>query len=163
MKDLAEETGALLLEKGLSLGLVESATGGLISQMVTSVAGSSDYYMGSITTYSNQAKVRLAGVKEESLKQYGAVSPQVAEEMAQGGRRALGADICLSDSGIAGPGGATETKPVGLFYIGLASKDGMYSRKHVFSGNRQQNREKAAEAVLEWLKEYLLGLNQEKK
>jgi len=82
----------------------------------------------------------------------------VVEEMANGGRQALAADICLSDSGIAGPGGATEAKPIGLFYIGLSFKDKTYSRKYVFSGSRQQNRQQAAEAVLKWLKEYLLGL-----
>ena len=156
--DLTQEIGSLLRQKGLSLALVESATGGLVSYLITKVPGSSDYYRGSVTTYSNQAKVSLAGVSQESLEKYGAVSSQVAEEMARGGRQALAADICLSDSGIAGPGGATEAKPVGLFYIGLSFKDKTYSRKYVFSGNRQQNRQQAAEAVLIWLKEYLMDL-----
>ncbi len=158
MKHLAEENGFLLRRKGLTLGLVESATGGLISHLITDVPGSSDYYKGSITTYSNQAKINLAAVSRESLERYGAVSPQVAEEMARGGRQALDVDICLSDSGIAGPGGATGAKPVGLFYIGLSSKEGTCSRKHVFSGSRQQNKQQAAETALEWLKEYLQGL-----
>ena len=156
--DLAQEIGSLLRQKGLSLALVESATGGLVSYLITKVPGSSDYYRGSVTTYSNQAKISLAGVSRESLDKYGAVSSQVAEEMARGGRQALAADICLSDSGIAGPGGATEAKPIGLFYIRLSFKDKTYSRKYVFSGSRQQNRQQAAEAVLKWLKEYLLGL-----
>jgi len=156
--DLAQEIGSLLRQKGLSLALVESATGGLVSYLITKVPGSSDYYRGSVTTYSNQAKISLAGVSRESLEKYGAVSSQVAEEMARGGRQALAADICLSDSGIAGPGGATEAKPIGLFYIRLSFKDKTYSRKYVFSGSRQQNRQQAAEAVLKWLKEYLLGL-----
>ena len=159
MQDLVKEVGELLRSKGLSLGLVESATGGLISDHITDVAGSSDYYNGSITTYGNRAKIELAGVSQESLEKYGAVSPQVAEEMASGGRQALAADICLSDSGIAGPGGTTGDKPVGLFYIGLASRDRTDSRRYIFSGNRQQNKQQAAEAALKWLKEYLLQLD----
>jgi len=158
MKGLEREVGNLLRQKGLTLGLVESATGGLISHLITSVPGSSDYYKGSVTAYSNQAKINLVGVREETIKEYGAVSSRVAEEMAQGGRRILDVDICPSDTGIAGPGGATDVKPVGLFYVGLSHKDGTYSRKHNFQGSRGQNKQKAAEAVLSWLKEYLLGL-----
>jgi PncC family amidohydrolase len=158
MEKLAQETGEMLREKGLTLGFVESATGGLLSSMITDVPGSSDYYKGSITSYSNQAKVNLAGVRQETLDKYGAVSPQVAEEMARGGRKALDVDICLSDTGIAGPGGATESKPVGLFYLGLSHKDRTFNRKLILNGNRRQNREAAAEAVLLWLKEYLCGL-----
>ena len=156
--DLAQEIGKLLCQKGLSLALVESATGGLVSHLITNVPGSSDYYRGSITTYSNRVKIDLAGVSQESLEKYGAVSSQVVEEMARGGRQALAADICLSDSGIAGPGGATDAKPGGLFYIGLSSKDKTHSRKYIFSGSRQQNKQQAAEAALKWLKEYLQGL-----
>ncbi|MFC1865625.1 CinA family protein [Chloroflexota bacterium] len=159
MQDLAKEVGKLLRSKGLSLGLVESATGGLISDHITDVAGSSDYYNGSITTYGNRAKIDLVGVRQESLEKYGAVSPQVAEEMARGGRQALAADICLSDSGIAGPGGATTAKPVGLFYVALAFKDRTDSRRYLFSGDRQQNKQQAAKAALKWLKEYLLELD----
>jgi PncC family amidohydrolase len=158
MEKLAQETGEMLREKGLTLGFVESATGGLLSSMITDVPGSSDYYKGSITSYSNQAKVNLAGVRQETLDKYGAVSPQVAEEMARGGRKALDVDICLSDTGIAGPGGATESKPVGLFYLGLSHKDRTFNRKLILNGDRRQNREAAAEAVLLWLKEYLCGL-----
>ncbi len=159
MKGIEQEVGDLLHRKGLTLGLVESATGGLISHLITNVPGSSDYYKGSVTTYSNQAKIDLVGVMEETIKKYGAVSPQVAEEMAKGGRRVLDADICLADTGVAGPGGATQGKPVGLFYVGLSHKVGTSSRKHNFQGNRQQNKQAAAEAILSWLKEYLLGLD----
>lgn len=155
---LEEEIGLLLRQKGLTLGIVESATGGLISHRITNIAGSSDYYKGSVTSYSNEAKIKVVGVKEATLNQYGAVSPQVAEEMAQGGRKILGADICLADTGIAGPGGASPGKPVGLFYIGLSHKGGTYSRKHNFKGDREQNKQSAAEATLKWLKEYLSGL-----
>jgi nicotinamide-nucleotide amidase len=158
MKSLEQEVGDLLRQRGLTLGLVESATGGLISHVITNVPGSSDYYKGSVTAYSNMAKVSLVGVKEQTIKKYGAVSPQVAEEMAQGGRRVLDVDICLADTGIAGPGGATPGKPVGLFYIGLSHQNETYSRKHNFRGDREQNKKAAAEAVLLWLKEYLLSL-----
>jgi len=158
MTSIEQEVGVLLRQKGLTLGLVESATGGFISHLITNVPGSSDYYKGSVTAYSNQAKINLVGVRERTINKYGAVSSQVAEEMAQGGRRVLDTDICLADTGIAGPGGATEEKPVGLFYIGLSHHSGAYSRKHYFHGNREQNKKEAAESVLSWLKEYLAGL-----
>jgi nicotinamide-nucleotide amidase len=155
---LEEEIGALLRQKGLTLGIVESATGGLISHRITNIAGSSDYYKGSVTAYSNEVKVRVVGVKEATLNQYGAVSPEVAQEMAGGGRKILNTDICLTDTGIAGPGGASAEKPIGLFYLGLSHKGGTYSRKHNFTGDREQNKQSAAEAALNWLKEYLVGL-----
>ena len=97
-------------------------------------------------------------MKEDTINRYGAVSHHVAEEMAQGGRKILAADICLADTGIAGPGGATPGKPLGLFYIGLSHQSGTYSQKHNFQGNREQNKYRAAEAALGWLKEYLISL-----
>ncbi|MFH0847700.1 MAG: CinA family protein [Chloroflexota bacterium] len=158
MEDLSREIGELLRSNGLTLGTVESATGGLIAYLITAVPGSSDYFKGSITAYSNETKARLVGVKEESLTKYGAVSRFVAEEMASGGRKVLNVDICLSDTGIAGPGGTTPEKPVGLFYVGLADKNGSNSREYHFSGNREEVRRQAAGAVLDWLKQHLLGL-----
>ena len=155
MANLEEEVGKLLRQKGLTLGIVESATGGLISHRVTNVPGSSDYYKGSVTAYSDEVKIKVVGVKEDTINQYGAVSAQVAEEMAQGGRKALAVDICLADTGIAGPTGATPEKPVGLFYIGLSHQGGTFSRRHSFPGSREQNKHRAAEATLSWLKEYL--------
>jgi nicotinamide-nucleotide amidase len=155
---LEQEVGALLRQKGLTLGVVESASGGLISHRITNVPGSSDYYKGSVTAYSNEVKIKVVGVREDTINRYGAVSPQVAEEMAQSGRKLLAADICLADTGIAGPSGATAGKPVGLFYIGLSHKGGTYSRKHNFHGDREQNKQSAAEAALGWLKEYLITL-----
>lgn len=158
MASLEREIGKLLRQKGLTLGAVESATGGLISHLITNVPGCSDYYKGSVTVYSNEVKIKAVWVKEDTLKKYGAVSPQVAEEMAQGGRKVLAVDICVADTGIAGPSGATSGKPVGLFYIGLSHKKGAYSRKHIFQGTRQENKRSAAEAALTWLKEYLMSL-----
>ena len=158
MTSLEQEVGNLLRQKGLTLGIVESATGGLISHRITNVAGSSDYYKGSVTAYSNEVKIKIVGVKEDTINKYGAVSPEVAEEMAQGGRKILASDVCLADTGIAGPAGATPGKPIGLFYIGLSHQAGTYSRKHNFQGNREQNKLDAAEAALGWLKEYLISL-----
>jgi PncC family amidohydrolase len=158
MAGIEYEIGELLKRKGLMVGAVESATGGLISHLITNVPGSSDYFKGSVTAYANETKVNVIGVKTETLKKYGSVSPQVAEEMAAGGRKALAVDICVADTGIAGPGGATPGKAVGLFYIGLAHKGGSFSRKHEFHGSREQNKQSAAEATLSWLKEYLISL-----
>lgn len=155
MPGLEQEVGDLLRSKGLMLGVVESATGGLISHLITSVPGSSDYFKGSITAYSNEIKIKIVGVKADTIAQYGAVSHQVAEEMALEGRKALVVDICLADTGIAGPGGATVGKPVGLFYLGLAHDGGTFSRKHIFTGDREQNKRSAAESALSWLKGYL--------
>ena len=157
MTSLEKEVGDLLRQKGLTLGVVESATGGLISHLITNIPGSSDYYKGSITAYNNEFKINVVEVKEDTIKKYGAVSHQVAEEMAQGGRKTLAVDICLADTGIAGPSGTTSGKPVGLFYIGLSHQAGTYSRKHLFHGDREQNKRYAAEAALTLLKEYLKG------
>jgi nicotinamide-nucleotide amidase len=155
---LAREVGRLLKENKLTLGAVESATGGLISHLVTNISGSSDYYQGSITSYSNEIKMRLVGVKSVTLEKCGSVSSKVAEEMADGGRRVLGVDICVADTGIAGPTGATTNKPIGLFYLGLSHQSGTFNRKNVFKGNREQNKEQAAAAALQWVKEYLESL-----
>ena len=158
MTSLGQEIGNLLRQKGLTLGVVESATGGLISHLITNVLGSSDYYQGSVIAYSNDVKTKVVGVKEDTISKYGAVSYRVAEEMAQEGRRILAVDICLANTGIAGPGGDTPGKSLGLFYIGLSYRAGTYSRKHNFRGNREQNKRSAAEVALAWLKEYLISL-----
>ena len=156
--DVAVIIGDILRHRGLTLGTVESATGGLIAQMITGVPGSSDYFEGSIVSYSNEVKDRIVGVTSGTLEKYGAVSPQVAEEMALGGKKLLEVDICLSDTGIAGPGGAVLGKPVGLFYLGMACLDGVSSRRHEFHGSREENRRKATVTALDWLHEYLLSL-----
>ncbi|MBU2535063.1 MAG: CinA family protein [Chloroflexota bacterium] len=158
MTILEREIGDILRQRGMTLGAIESATGGLISHRITNVPGSSDYYKGSVTAYSNEAKAEVVGVKRETIEGYGAVSAQVAEEMAEGGKKLLAVDICIADTGIAGPGGATLGKAVGLFYLGLAHGRKTYNRQHNFAGNREQNKQDAAEAALMWLKEYLLSL-----
>lgn len=139
-----------------TIGTVESATGGRIADKITNVPGSSDYFKGSVVAYSNEAKINILGVKKETIENYGAVSPETAIEMAQGGRRLLDVDICISDTGIAGPSGGSQEKPVGLFYFGLASERESLNQKHVFSGNRQENKRDAAEAALNMLKQYLI-------
>lgn len=161
MSTLAEDIGKLLRAKALTVVTVESATGGFISHLLTNVPGSSDYFKGAVVAYSNEIKTGVVGVRKETIEKHGAVSPGVAEEMALGGRRLLGGDICLADTGIAGPGGAAPDKPVGLFYIGLADGKGANSRRHVFKGNREQNKQAAAEAALRWLKEYLSEKSEE--
>lgn len=155
MTGLAEDVVAMLRARGLTLAAVESATGGLISHLVTSVPGASECFRGSITSYSNSAKIHIVGVSADSLSRHGAVSAPVAEEMARGGRRLMGTDLCVADTGIAGPGGATAGKPVGLFYIGLADEQGTASRRHVFGGDRSENKRLAAEAALAWVRERL--------
>jgi len=148
----------IMREKKLTLGTVESATGGLISHLITNIPGSSDVFQGSIISYSNEIKMKTVGVKAETLKKYGAVSARAAEDMADGGRKVLGVDICVADTGIAGPGGAVPGKPVGLFYLGLANKDGTFSRKHLFKGTRAENKQQAAQTALMWVKDYLSGI-----
>ena len=158
MSSIEQDIGKLLRKRRLTIGVVESATGGLISHLLTNVPGSSAYFKGSIIAYSDEIKIMVVGVKAETIKRYGAVSARTAREMARGGREILAADICLADTGIAGPGGATPGKQVGLFYLGLSRQAGTYSRKHNFNGDRENNKRHAAEAALRWLKEYLLNL-----
>jgi len=142
--------------KSLTIGAVESATGGRIADRITNVAGSSDYFKGSIVAYNNEVKIAVLGVKKETIENYGAVSEQTALEMARGGRKLLNVDICVSDTGVAGPAGGTPSKPVGLFYMGLAAEDISFSQTHIFPGNREGNRRDAAEATLDILKQYLV-------
>ena len=154
MDTIAKEVIDLLRKKRLTLGTVESATGGLIAHLLTTVPGASDVFRGSIVAYSNGVKAGVVGVKAADIQQYGAVSPQVARQMAAGGRRLLGVDVCVADTGIAGPGGATPGKPVGLFYLGISHAGGTYARKHIFTGDREYNAHAAAEAALEWVREW---------
>jgi PncC family amidohydrolase len=161
MAELEAEIARLIREyqaktgKLLTIGAVESASGGRIADRITNVPGSSDYFKGSVVAYSNEVKIVLLGVKKATLENYGAVSEQTALEMARGGRKLLDVDICVSDTGIAGPSGATPEKQVGLFYLGLAARDSSLSQKYVFPGNREENKRDAAEASLNMLKQWL--------
>jgi len=140
----------------LTIGTVESATGGRIADKITNVSGSSNYFKGSVVAYSNEAKFDVVGVNKETIENYGAVSSQTALEMAQGGRKLLDVNVCISDTGIAGPSGGSLEKPVGLFYLGLAAENETQSQEYIFSGNREENKQEAVEASLKMLKQYLL-------
>ncbi len=155
MVNPSAEIIAIMREKKLTLGTVESATGGLIAHLITNIPGSSDVFQGSIISYSNEIKMKIVGVKKTTLEKHGAVSSPVAAEMAAGGRKTLRVDICVADTGIAGPGGASPEKPVGLFYLGLSHQDGTFTQKHLFTGSRQENKQQAAETALMLVLDYL--------
>jgi len=147
--------GRLLRSRGLRLAVAESCTGGLIGHLITNVPGSSTYYLGSVTAYAYEAKVRLLGVRWETLEKYGAVSKETVLEMARGVRTALAADIGLSVSGIAGPGGGTPDKPVGLVWIGLSAEQVDEAWRNIWPGDRLQVKEQSAQAALQMLVDYL--------
>jgi PncC family amidohydrolase len=147
--------GELLQQRSWKLAVAESCTGGLIGHRITNIPGSSDYYRGSVTAYAYEAKVRLLNVRWPTLKLYGAVSREVVLEMARGIRVVLEADIGLAVSGIAGPGGATPAKPVGLTWIGLCAPDYERAWQFIFEGDRIANKKSAAEAALQVLIDYL--------
>ena len=152
---LATEVGLLLRRQRRSLAVAESAAGGLVCSRLTEIPGSSAYFKGGIVAYDNEVKVQLLGVEEPTLARHGAVSREVAMEMAEGVRRLFGADLGLSETGIAGPGGGTEDKPVGLFYLALATSRGTTAYEHHFAGERGELRQRAATAALELLKAHL--------
>ncbi|HHO57113.1 MAG TPA: CinA family protein [Thermoplasmatales archaeon] len=154
---MLERIASLLKEKGLWIATAESCTGGLIAHKLTNVPGSSEYFKGGVVSYSNEVKMKLLGVREETLREYGAVSEQTAREMANGVRKLLDVDIAIATTGIAGPGGATPTKPVGLVYASLSSPEKTIVKKFVFKGEREENKESFANAALNILLEYLEG------
>jgi PncC family amidohydrolase len=147
--------GELLRKHGLRLAVAESCTGGLVGHRLTNVPGSSTYYMGSITAYAYEAKVRLLGVRWATLEKYGAVSKETVLEMACGVRRAMAADIGMSISGIAGPGGGTPDKPVGTTWIGLSAENVDEAWLFHWDGDRLAVKEQSAQAVLQLLADYL--------
>lgn len=152
---LAIAIGELLRVKHLKLALAESCTGGLIASHITDVAGSSEYFLGSIVAYAYEAKEGLLQVPHDLLLQHGAVSEPIARELAKNARAKFGADVAVGITGIMGPGGATATKPLGLTYIALSAPDADWCRKFVWQGNRLENKASAAHAALEMLYDYL--------
>jgi len=148
--------GKLLLQRRMTLAVAESCTGGLIGHRITNIAGSSAYYLGSVTAYAYEAKEMLLGVRHATLYEHGAVSAETAQEMAQGIRRALRSDLGLSATGIAGPSGSTPDKPVGLVYIALAAPDGLWVEQHIWPGDRLANKAASAEAALDLVRRYLM-------
>lgn len=159
-EELEEVVGNLLRSRQLTLALAESCTGGLLGHRITSVPGSSAYFLEAAVVYSNSAKIRSLGVSEAVISQHGAVSAEVAREMAAEIRRQSGADLGLSITGIAGPAGGSVEKPVGLVFIGLASASELQVSGHRFLGSRQQIKFQATQKALDLLRRYLLGQSQ---
>ena len=157
---LSQQVGDALTKQNLTVCTAESCTGGLILSTLTDISGSSAYVMGGIVTYSNEAKMQMVHVQEQTLIDYGAVSDQTAREMAIGVRNIFDTDYALSVTGIAGPGGGTDEKPVGLTFIGLAHRDGLLAvQRHVWDGDRIENKAYSVHAALTLLLTMLNGDN----
>jgi PncC family amidohydrolase len=154
-KPLEVLAGELLRKRGWRLGVAESCTGGLVGHRLTNVPGSSDYFWGGAIAYANEAKQRQLGVRLDTLATFGAVSSQTALEMARGIRQALSLDIGLSVTGVAGPGGGTLEKPVGLTWIGLSAPDDEITWQHTWHGGRIFNKQHSAQAALQHLVDFL--------
>jgi PncC family amidohydrolase len=159
-KSLEVRVGELLRRRGLRLATAESCTGGLFSHLITNVPGSSTYFMGGVVSYAYEAKVRLLGVRWSTLEKYGAVSQETVIEMASGVRKALAADVGVSISGIAGPGGGTPEKPVGLTWIGLSTPGVDEAWSYTWEGDRLHIKEQAASQALQLLVDFLGGYSE---
>ena len=151
--DLAERVGATFRASGRTLATAESCTGGLVAHLITEVPGSSAYFLGGLVTYANTVKTGLADVPAAVLEAHGAVSAQVAMAMATGGRARTGADLAVSVTGIAGPDGGSPSKPVGLTYVAVADAVGVAVRRHLWTGDRSENKRRSAAATLDLLLE----------
>ncbi|MCX6256332.1 MAG: competence/damage-inducible protein A [Bacteroidia bacterium] len=149
---LEKLVGHLLINKNSNLAVAESCTGGKIASMITSISGCSEYFTGSVTAYSNHIKENVLKVKHESLEIYGAVSREVVEQMAFGVRKLFSTDYAIATSGIAGPDGGSEEKPVGTVWIAIASPDGLFSKKYSFGDNRERNIIRASLTALNMLR-----------
>lgn len=156
--ELEDVVGRLLTERRLTLAVAESCTGGLVANRITNVPGSSNYFNRGFITYSNESKTELLSVSEGLILAHGAVSREVAKAMAAGARKNAGVDIALSTTGIAGPTGGTEEKPVGLVWIGCADKDGTLALRFNFGDHRIRFKERASQAALELLRRKLMRL-----
>ena len=154
--NLQKTVVSMLLSRGLTLATAESCTGGLIAKKITEVAGASACFQTGFVTYANETKEKLLGVSHDMLKEYGAVSEQTALAMSLGARKRSGSDIGVGVTGIAGPGGGTEEKPVGLVYISISAKDFHQSYRLLLTGGRDMVRERAAMHVLDMVRRYLL-------
>lgn len=146
-----ESLGRLLKERDWTIGVAESCTGGLLSVRLTDVPGSSAYFRGAVVAYHNDLKEGMLGVPSRLIRQAGAVSEEVAREMAQGARRLLNVDVGVAVTGIAGPGGGTREKPVGLVFVAVATPSALVSRSFRFAGGRTANREDSVDRALELL------------
>lgn len=154
---LQEFIGRMLSAAGKTVSAAESCTGGTISALFTAVPGSSEYYLGSVTSYANSVKTGVLGVDPEIIEKYGAVSSECVAQMAEGVRRLTGSDFSVATSGIAGPGGGSESKPVGLVWIGVSSQKGTETLKMVYKGDRKRNMERFAASALDTLRKKILS------
>ncbi|CAN5408003.1 CinA family nicotinamide mononucleotide deamidase-related protein [soil metagenome] len=154
---LEKNLGELLRLKNKTLSTAESCTGGMMAHLITSVAGSSDYFSGSIISYSNEIKMKELGVKAETISEFGAVSEETAKQMAEGVRNKLNTDFAISTTGIAGPGGGSDEKPVGTVWIAVAGAEGTFAKKFQFGDNRERNIQRAAITGLAMLRKFILG------
>ena len=155
--ELEEVVGALLKQRRLSLAVAESCTGGMVGARITNIAGSSEYFERGAVVYSNLAKTEMLGVPADLIERHGAVSSEVAGAMAKGIRQAAHTALGLAVTGIAGPGGGTEKKPVGLVYLALASQKGVRTSEHRFPGSREQVRFRASQTALDMVRKYLIS------
>ena len=145
---LESAIGDVLKSKHCTLSAAESCTGGLISSLITSVPGSSEYYLGSVTSYANSVKQNVLGVPEEIIEQHGAVSSECVAAMADGVRRLMATDYAIATSGIAGPGGGSAEKPVGTVWVGVSSEKGTETYRLRFNSDRKRNIERFASSAL---------------
>ena len=157
MRNSLEKTiGDHLRNKGWTLSIAESCTGGLISDRITDVSGSSDYFEGGMVTYSNESKAKHLGISLDYIRRYGAVSPQVAKKMAQGVRKAFHTTFGLSTTGVAGPTGGTKRSPIGRVFIGFAKGRRTWVKKEDLKGSRREIKEKASKKALQFFYETLV-------
>lgn len=151
LADLAARLQDIAIERGVTIGTAESCTGGLVGHSITSIGGSSAYYLGGVISYADAVKVELIGVPQATIERHGAVSAQAAVAMAEGVRERIGCDLAVAVTGVAGPDGGTEAKPVGLTYVAVAGPTGHEVRRHQWSGDRAANKEQSAAAALDML------------
>ena len=152
---IASVLGRVLTDGKYTIGAAESCTGGLIGSLITDVAGASNYFRGSAGTYCNEMKHKLLGVRQETLDTFTEVSPETAAEMAEGAKELYGCDFAVSTTGIAGPGGGTEDKPVGLVYTGITGPWGTQTYRNVYHGDRQEVKRRAALKAIYYVVEYI--------
>lgn len=156
---LEEVIGRILYDRALKIAVAESCTGGYLSNLITHVSGSSNYFERGIVAYSNASKVEILKVDEDTISEYGSVSSEVAKQMAEGIKSISGTDIGLSVTGIMGPTGATDSKPIGLVYIGLCDEKACLAKKFTFGDERYINKQRTSQAALEMLRRHLLGIS----
>ena len=156
---MEEIIGKLLKDRGLKIAVAESCTGGNLANRITNVSGSSEYFERGVVSYSNAAKVEILKVNEDTILEHGAVSLQVARQMAEGIKSTSGTDIGISLTGIMGPTGASIDKPIGLVYIGLCDDKVCTAKKFLFGDDRILNKQRASQTALDMLRKYLLGIS----